>query len=72
MQYTITLQPEQREILQQALADAVYYRDPLVYCPACDAYDTLCDRCAATLARASAYLALSRTLGMPGSWNAAL
>lgn len=47
MQPTITLQPEQREILQQALADAVYYRDPPVYCPACETQDALCDDCTA-------------------------
>jgi len=60
----IILQPEQREILRQALADAVYYRDPPVYCPACETQQALCEQCAATLARARAYLALSRTLGM--------
>jgi hypothetical protein len=63
MQPTITLQSEQREILQQALADAVYYRDPPVYCPACEIQDALCDDCTAGLARARAYLTLSRTLG---------
>lgn len=31
--------PEQREVLRQALADAVYYRDPPVSCPACTAPD---------------------------------
>jgi hypothetical protein len=31
MQPTNTLQPEQRELLAQALADAVYYRDPPLY-----------------------------------------
>jgi hypothetical protein len=64
MQPTITLQPGQRELLAQALADAVYYRDPPLYCPACQTPDTLCQECAAGLARASAYLTLSRTLGM--------
>ncbi len=64
MQPTIILQPEQREILQQAMADAVYYRDPPVYCDACEALDTLCEECAAGLARASAYLTLSRALGV--------
>jgi hypothetical protein len=52
-----------REILQQALADAVYYRDPPVYCPACEFQDALCEDCAAGLERARAYLTLSRTLG---------
>jgi hypothetical protein len=64
MQPAITLQPVQRDTLRQALADAVNYRDPPVYCPACETQDTLCDECAADLARARAYLALSRTLGM--------
>jgi hypothetical protein len=61
---TITLQPEQREMLAQALADAVYYRDPPVHCHACEAENTLCDECAAGLARARAYLVLSRALGI--------
>jgi hypothetical protein len=63
----ITLRPQQRDLLQQALADAVYYRDPPVHCPACDtqqALDTLCQECAATLARATAYLDLGRELGL--------
>jgi hypothetical protein len=67
MPATITLQPGQRELLAQALADAVYYRDPPVHCPACDtreAQGTLCDQCAATLARATAYLDLGRKLGL--------
>jgi hypothetical protein len=70
MSATITLQPEQRDLLAQALADAVYYRDPPVHCLACearqnrDAQDALCAECAATLARATAYLDLSRALGL--------
>jgi hypothetical protein len=56
--------PEQREVLRQALADAVYYRDPPVRCPACPAPDRLCEQCADGLARARAYLALSRALGL--------
>jgi hypothetical protein len=56
--------PEQREVLRQALADAVYYRDPPVSCPACPAPDQLCEECADGLARARAYLALSRALGL--------
>jgi hypothetical protein len=55
---------EQREILGQALADAVYYRDPPARCRARDSMDRLCDDCAAGLARASAYLALGRKLGI--------
>lgn len=56
--------PEQREVLRQALADAVYYRDPPVSCPACPVPDGLCEECADRLARARAYLALSRALGL--------
>ena len=67
MPATITLEPRQRDVLARALADAVYYRDPPVHCPACDAqqaHDVLCPECAATLARATAYLDLGRTLGL--------
>ena len=60
----ITLPPQQREMLAQALADAVWYRDPPLYCEACDARDTLCARCAVSLARARAYLDLGRELGV--------
>jgi hypothetical protein len=60
----IIIQPEQREILAQALADAEYYRDPPLHCLACGVQDTLCDHCAADLARARSYLSLSRTLGI--------
>ena len=56
--------PEQREVLRQALADAVYYRDPPVSCPACPTPDQLCEECANGLARARAYLALGRALGL--------
>jgi hypothetical protein len=61
---TLTLLPEQCEMLAQALADAVYYRDPPLYCRACEAQDTLCKECAATFVRASAYLTLGRALGV--------
>lgn len=64
---TITLQPQQRDVLAQALADAVFYRDPPIYCPACEAQDApevLCPDCAATLARARAYLDLGQALGL--------
>ena len=54
----------QRAILRQALADAVYYRDPPVHCRACEEQGRLCGDCAAGLARAHAYLALSRELGI--------
>lgn len=56
--------PEQREVLLQALADAVYYRDPPARCAACEALGELCEECAAGLARARSYLALGRALGM--------
>jgi hypothetical protein len=55
---------DQRSLLCEALADAVYYRDPPVECGSCDAVDGLCDACAAGLARARAYLELGRELGM--------
>jgi hypothetical protein len=54
----------QREVLRQALADAVYYRDPPLECQACGMRDGLCDQCAAALARARAYLDLGRALGI--------
>ena len=55
---------EQRELLRQALADAVYYRDPPTECRACEVRDGLCDQCAAELARARSYLGLGRELGV--------
>jgi len=55
---------EGRELLRQALADAVYYRDPPVHCQACEMLGRLCDQCAAGLDRARAYLALGRELGI--------
>jgi hypothetical protein len=61
---TLRVAPEQREVLRQALADAVYYRDPPVRCLACQDPDQLCPECAAGLERARAYLALSRALGL--------
>jgi hypothetical protein len=48
--------PGQREVLRQALEDAVYYRDPPVQCGDCDAVDALCEGCA--------YLDLGRELGL--------
>jgi hypothetical protein len=65
MQPAITLLPRQREALAQALADAVCYRDPPVYCDACDALqDKLCEQCAVMLARARTYLNLGREMGV--------
>jgi hypothetical protein len=61
----IALLSRQRETLAQALADAVDYRDPPVYCDACQAHqDSLCEQCAVTLARARSYLDLARDLGV--------
>ena len=56
------LLPEQREVLRQALADAVSYRDPPLHCPDCETPDRLCSQCATGLSQARAYLALSREL----------
>lgn len=55
---------EQCAVLREALADAVYYRDPPVECSACEAQGQLCEACVAGLARARAYLVLGRELGM--------
>jgi hypothetical protein len=60
----LAVAPAQREILRQALADAVYYRDPPLYCAACPSPDRLCDQCASGHQRARAYLALSHELGL--------
>ena len=56
------LPPAQRDVLQQALADAIFYRDPPVHCPDCATPDRLCPQCAAGMSQARAYLALSREL----------
>jgi hypothetical protein len=64
MSPALPVPPRQREVLRQALADAVYYRDPPVHCRPCETLGRLCDQCAAGLARARAYLALSRELGI--------
>jgi hypothetical protein len=56
--------PEQRALLGQALADAVFYRDPPLECPACEEFGDLCERCATGLAQARAYLELCRMLGL--------
>lgn len=55
---------EQREILRQALDDAVYYRDPPQECPACEATGDLCSECAETLAVALRYRRAARELGL--------
>jgi hypothetical protein len=51
-----------REVLRQALADAISYRDPPLLCPDCEALARLCSQCIAGLCQARAYLALSREL----------
>jgi hypothetical protein len=56
-----------REILAQALADAVYYRDPPLYCGDCHTLATSCPQCTAGISRARAYLALSRQLDIATS-----
>lgn len=61
----ITLLPRHREALAQALADAIFYRDPPVYCAACEALQgSLCEQCTDTFTRARAYLDLGRELGI--------
>jgi hypothetical protein len=67
MAVTLTLCPEQHDLLVQALADAVYYRDPPADCEACKALNDeakLCEACAATFAVASSYLDLGSNLGV--------
>jgi hypothetical protein len=63
----LRLPAEQRGLLCEALADAVYYRDPPMDCHGCEDLDGLCDACAAGLIQARAYLALSRELGAEAS-----
>jgi hypothetical protein len=68
MTATLTLRPEQRELLAKALADAVFYRDPPADCQACKELNDdakLCEQCAGTFALASSYLDLGNDLGMP-------
>ena len=66
MTAALTLKPGQRDLLAQALADAVFYRDPPVDCQACAELNDetkLCEQCAATFALARSYLNLGRDLG---------
>ena len=56
--------PQQRELLRRALVDTVHYRDPPLRCEACERLGLLCHECAAGLAHARSYLALSRQLGI--------
>jgi hypothetical protein len=46
----------------QALADAIFYRDPPLSCTDGDSLSHLCAQCAAGHSQARAYLALSREL----------
>jgi hypothetical protein len=61
---TLIVPAEQRGLLRDALADAVFYRDPPLHCDACESLDALCDACTAALTRARAYLDLGRRLGL--------
>jgi hypothetical protein len=61
---TFIVPAEHRGLLRDALADAVFYRDPPLHCDACKALDGLCDACTAALTRARAYLDLGRRLGL--------
>lgn len=65
---TASLLPGQREVLRQALADAVCYRDVPLHCSDCEALTSLCGHCADELSQARAYLTLSRELdiSLPG------
>jgi hypothetical protein len=53
---------EQREILRQAIDDAIYYRDPPQKCVACESSGDLCGGCAETLAIGLKYLQIAREL----------
>jgi hypothetical protein len=59
---TAPLPPARHDLMQQALADAISYRDPPLHCANCDTLGQLCSQCAAGLSQARAYLALSREL----------
>ena len=57
---------QQREVLRQALDDAILYRDPPQDCPACEAAANLCSPCAETLAISLTYLRTAKELGFDG------
>jgi hypothetical protein len=57
-----TLPTAKLRVLQQALSDAISYRDPPLYCPECETPARLCSQCEAGLYQARAYLVLSREL----------
>ena len=55
----------QREVLGQALADALEHRTPEGFCAECEVRpEGLCNDCAADLDLTDAYLALGRELGI--------
>jgi len=59
------LTPDRRQVLGQALADAIEHRTPQGFCPDCDAHPAgLCADHAADLDKTDAYLALARDLGI--------
>jgi hypothetical protein len=60
-----TTSDAQREVLAQALADAITYRDPAGFCPGCeqDPYG-LCDDHAGDLDLTDSYLQLAAELGI--------
>jgi hypothetical protein len=61
----VALDDGQREVLAQALADAIAYRHPSGFCPGCEVHPAgLCDDHAAHLDLADAYLALGREFGI--------
>lgn len=63
----LTVSRDQYQLLENALSDAVYYRDPPVNCASCEALSDetkLCAECADRLAHSSAYLDLGNELGM--------
>ena len=64
---SLTAARAQRETLLQALADAIYYRDPPLHCSACPSPDRRCDQCASEHERTRAYLTLSYELGLEPS-----
>lgn len=61
---TAVLLSAHRNVLRQALADAINYRDPPLNCSDCETLTSLCGQCAAGLSQARAYLAAARALGM--------
>jgi hypothetical protein len=62
------LTEEQREVLAQALADAITWREPSGVCPHCDLHAkrpaVFCDEHAPDQVRVQGYLALARDLGI--------